>query len=115
MTAVVNVNDLVLLGTPKVAMPSDWWLGRVLWVGQGDILVEQYGIGGQRPHRHLHGIDMVRAVGTGEELLAAKERARIALADLTKRVSACEAALREARDDVWRELDAMATIGGAAP
>lgn len=103
----LQVGDFVLIGT-YAAMPGHWWLGEVLWIGKDDLLVEQYGIGGQRVHRHVHEHGDIRAAGTIAELAGIKERCRLEVAALTRAVSEAEQALGAARDAVWRKVDGFA-------
>lgn len=104
--------DLVLIGSPGITMPGDWFFAKVRWTEGADVLVEQYGLGGTGRFHQLHSIADVRAVGDVAFLNDFEKRCREEVRSLSEQVSACERALGAARDAVWSKLD---EIGAAGP
>lgn len=103
------VGDYVLIGTPGVTMPSDWFMARVLWAHGAEMLTEHTPPCGNPPIcRQVLPIDMVRAIGGLAELNAFKEQARVAVAEARKAVDTATQALEDAREAVWAKLDEIA-------
>lgn len=109
----LEVGATVLLGTPGISMPNDWWIGEVLWFDGFHILVQQSHIGGGgQPYPNLLPLDHVRAIGTIDELCEIRRRCRDEFKALTDAVRHAEARLQEARDAVYVRLD---TVAAAEP
>lgn len=106
------IGGMVLLGMPGVSMPADWHIGRVVWTDGVEVLVEQYGLGGNNPHKALHDAGYVRAIGDVPTLGAFRRKAEAAVDGLWQQVRDAEVALGAARDAVWAKLD---EIGAAVP
>jgi hypothetical protein len=106
----VKVGDHVLLGGTRASYPGHWYLGMVLWAGNGDLLVERYTLNGER-WRQQQSIHDVRAVGPLSELVAIQNAASKEVAELVSTIGECESALGRARDALWARLEEMAEGG----
>lgn len=93
-------------------MPGDWWLGKVLWTGEKDCLVERSDMTGRERWREVVDYDHIRAIGDIHHLTAFQHEARLAVKDRQRLVHARESALGAARDLVWKKLD---EIGAGVP
>ncbi len=78
----LEVDHTVMLSSPLVD-PLHWYEGVVLWRDEAgtEILVQQYGIAGQNPHKQLHNLSDVRVFGTAKYCRAEKDRAAAAVRD----------------------------------
>ena len=107
----VKVGDLVLIGHPRVTMPTDWFLAKVLWACTEDVAVEHTDLSGSELYRQVLTTDHVRAIGTISDLQDFKERCRTVVAKRQKRVRECERTLGRAREAVWEQIDELAKEG----
>lgn len=101
----IAAGDEVLVGTPGISMPGDWFMATVLLVCGDEIATEHTPAGQSSPQRQFLPLEDVRAVGPYAELSAFKERARLAVKDKRDAVDAAGHALHRAREDVWSKLD----------
>lgn len=108
----LQLGDKVLLGLAGISDPLDWHLGEVLWTDGKEVLVQQYGIAGQRPHKMLHEMSYVRAVGDIADLIAFRDAAWAEVDALARIVTEREHELGLARDAMWTKLG---EIGSAVP
>jgi hypothetical protein len=107
--AKLDVGMTVLLGVPGISMPSDWWIGTVLWFDKNHALVEQSHIGGGgQPYPNLLPRDHVRAIGSVHDLGEIQRRCREEFEPLTDAVREAEEELQAARDAVYVRLDEIA-------
>jgi hypothetical protein len=104
--------DLVLLGAPGKMMPRDWHRGVVVWSDGTEILVRQWGFGGQGSWLLVYPIEQVRAVGDHAFLTEFQERCRAEVKTLERAISEAEQAAAAARAGIWKKLD---EIGASAP
>lgn len=109
-TLKVEVNDWVLLGSTRASYPGEWCVGRVLWVGDNDLLVERSNQHGEtwRDHKFMSDI---RAVGDLGDLFTIKEQARIGVKALREAVAEAEQALGAARNALFAKLEELAAGG----
>lgn len=105
----VKAGDRVLIGTPGVSMPSDWFVATVLWADDYEILTQHEPPSRQpRLLRQVLPIESVRAVGDGGTLAEFKKEACQAVEDEQRKVREMESELGRARDAVWAKLDELA-------
>ena len=97
----------VLIGTPGITDPADWWFATVLWTDGCEVLVQQGGIAGATPHTAIHMVDLVRAVGDLTFLAIFKAQASEAVGESRLAVRDAELALGKARDAVWAHVRAI--------
>ena len=102
----VTVGDRVLVGTPGISLPGDWYFATVLWVQGNEFLIE-FDHGGQT-YREVHDVGYVRAKGDFAALREFQENSRAAVKVLSDRVHQLESELAMARQAVWTELDRLA-------
>lgn len=110
----IAVGDTVYLGTPGITLPTDWYLGTVLWGHGDDLVVERSDTTGSGRWLQIVHIGMVRAAGTIPEIA---EFRRICIAKVRKRqkrVRDLERALGRARSAVFEELDEIAEAGAGS-
>ena len=55
----IKVDDLVLMGGSRASYPGYWYMGRVLWIGEVDVLIERGTMNGQA-YRQLCLVSEVR-------------------------------------------------------
>lgn len=96
-TPTLKPGDTVLLGSPGITLPSDWWLARVLLVCDDEIATEHQVASGAGPQRQFLHVGWVRAIGSIDELIMIKDAVRRLTAPLCQHVRHCEAALAGAR------------------
>jgi hypothetical protein len=104
------IGDFVLLGGTRASYPADWYLGEVLWIGNGDVLVRRDTQNGQS-WRQLYSSSEIRAAGTIDDLVAIRRQASESVQDFQSKIYACESALAAARDALFRKLDELAAGG----
>ena len=102
----LKIGDHVLLGGTSASYPAYWYLGKLLWVGKEDILIERSTQNGQTYVQH-DSIYAVRAVGEISELVKIQDVARRAVKELTDLVHEAEAALGDARAALHARLDEL--------
>lgn len=107
---VINGGDYVLLGGTQASYPGHWYLGRVLWVGDTDILIKRSTVNGET-WREVHFISEIRAVGSVSDLVSIQETAREECSTLQKIVREAETALGEARTNLFAKLERLAAGG----
>jgi hypothetical protein len=102
-----KAGDLVLIGHPRVTMPSDWFLATVLWTdGREEILTEHTPPSRMPPVvRQVFDVEHVRAIGSIDELVDIKARASEAVCKQRERIHECTTALGRAREELWAVLD----------
>lgn len=103
----LKVGDHVLLGGTHASLPGTWYLGKVLWLGDEDILLERYTQNGQC-YRQLDTIYAVRASGSLSDLNKLQANARVAVKELTDTIHEAERALGSARDALHNKLADLA-------
>jgi hypothetical protein len=106
----VGISDYVLLGGTRASYPEHWYYGQVLWIGDGDVLVQRSNAHGDR-WREVISSSQIRAVGTREKLSDLKRRASEGVRDLQRRIDEVTSALGDARDALFKHLDALAEKG----
>lgn len=107
----VAVGEYAVAGGSYASMPGDWYVGTVLWTDGKDVLLHRSDLTGSQTWRQVCDIGDIRAAGTCEHVVAMKEAARKACADLSAKVYECESALGTARQAVWNRLDEIAAEG----
>jgi hypothetical protein len=101
--------DRVLIGTPGISMPGDWFAAYVLWADDSEALIEHAPPCRTPPIvRQVVTFCQIRAIGRPADLVEFKERARAAVKEQQDKVRECESALTHARDAVWAKLDEIA-------
>jgi hypothetical protein len=103
----IKQGDWVLLGSTRASYPGEWYVGGVLWVGHGDILVRRFATTGGE-YNQLEPFEAVRAVGTHQDLVEVKKIAADGVRELRKAVSDAESALGRARDALFARLNELA-------
>lgn len=106
----VRPGDLVLMGGTRASYPGHWYIGRVLWIGDGDVLIQRDNAHGDR-WRQLESALAIRAFGTMEKLVAVRKAAREAIRDLQRQINDAESALGSARDTLWKRLEELVEKG----
>lgn len=106
----IVIGDFVLLGGTRASYPGGWYLGRVLWVGADDLLVEHSTQNG-KTWRQVQHISSVRAIGTIAELNSIQDAARKAVHEFRQQVTDCEQALGAARAALFAKIDVLAEGG----
>lgn len=102
------VGEQVLIGTPGISMPRDWFLATILWSdpSRGEVVTEHCPPGGNTtPYRQVLSVAHVRAIGTPRELERFRASAAKAVETHWRKVRKCESALSSARSAVWARLD----------
>ena len=84
----------------------------MIWADQEQVLVQQYGVGGCSPHKALHEIGYVRAVGDYAAMRTFQNKAVDAVRAETEAAYEAERCLGAARDSMWAKL---AEIGATVP
>lgn len=105
----IDAGAHILLGTPGITMPADWYFGKVLWAHGDDLVIERQTATGK--WLQIYHTAEVRAVGTIEELAEFKRLCVARVRKHQKRVRDLEQALGRARAAVWQELDEIAEEG----
>ena len=106
----IPVGQFVLAGGGRASLPGDWFLGEVLWAGNGDVLISRSTMNGDS-YRQLLSVSNIRAIGTIEQLSDAQHKAAGAVREMRRRVSEAESALNRSRDAVWAKLNEMVEGG----
>jgi hypothetical protein len=106
----VEIDDYVLLGSTRASYPEHWYFGQVLWIGDGDVLVQRGNAHGDH-WREVVSSSAIRAVGTPEKLTDLKRKASEGVRELHRRVDEAERALGDARDALFNHLDALVEKG----
>jgi len=105
-----HTGDLVLCGSTKASLPSDWFFGQVIWVGSDDVLIQRATHNGQTWREVIH-TTAIRAFGTTEELVSIQSAARAAVKDLAQQIREAEVALGQARAALWGKVSELAEGG----
>lgn len=105
----VKAGDRVLIGTPGISLPMDWFMATVLWADADEILTQHEPPSRQPPQlRQVMSIDSVRAVGDDETLMTFRKEACEAVEAEQRKVRELESELGRARNAVWAKLDELA-------
>jgi hypothetical protein len=107
----IKVGGYVLCGGSTASLPSDWYLGEVLWADERDVLIDRSDQTGTRHWRDVLPIESVRAVGSIAELVDIQHAAAGAVRALSQNVRECETALGTARAAVWAKVEELAASG----
>lgn len=103
--------DHVLIGCNRASYPWHWFMARVAWADDRDVLLDRSNINGTERYRHHVPINEVRAVGTVEELMAVKRCAAEHVRSYQNKVDEAEQALGRAREELWAKIDELAASG----
>ena len=114
----VKAGDRVLIGSPGVSMPSDWFFATVLLVEGDEIATVHTCPSTQEPQRQFLPITHVRAVGSYEAMREYQKTCAESVRALRENVDEAGRALVAARDAVWARIDeftppSLSTSGAA--
>lgn len=103
-TTTPRAGCLVLVGSPKDTLPYYWFVARVLWADNEDVLIEHTPPSGTK-YRSVIPVEHVRAMGSLHVLVDYKDRCSAAIEHMRTAVFEAETALDAARKAVWSTLD----------